>query len=207
MPLRLTYLSFLASALLIVAASCSSTGEHDESKQLSAYAKKFYINRAAKDEEMLKDKIIEAGKTKDFKGLQYFEPDSSYRVMASMKWLNRDSVIFRTNSERSPVYFRLFELSFKLADSMQRLTVYSEDRDGKTGLFIPFRDKTNNRETYGGGRYIEIPYKGETETFELDFNLAFNPYCHYNHSYSCPLVPYENNLNIPIHAGEKKLYE
>jgi uncharacterized protein (DUF1684 family) len=171
------------------------------------YNKNLYIARAAKDEKMLKDGIIEPGKASDFKGLQYYDPDSAYRVNANITWIEKEKVIFQTNSERSPVYYKFCSLTFHMGDSTCHLTAYTEDPDGKTGLFIPFKDKTNKQATYGGGRYIEVPYHGEKETFVLDFNLAFNPYCHYNHNYSCPLVPIENYLSVAIPVGEKKLYE
>jgi len=167
----------------------------------------MFITRAAKDEEILKGQMLEPGKIKDFKGLQYFDPDSTYRVMAKMHWIEKEKVIFSTNTERSPVYYTFCQLDFKIGDSLCTLIAYAEDADGKTGLFIPFKDLTNTQETYGGGRYIEVPYRGEKDLFELDFNLAFNPYCHYNHGYSCPLVPAGNRLDLPIKAGEKKLYD
>ncbi|HRX00242.1 MAG TPA: DUF1684 domain-containing protein [Cyclobacteriaceae bacterium] len=41
------------------------------------------------------------------------------------------------------------------------------------------------------------------DTFEVDFNYAYNPYCAHNPTYSCPLPPRENWLDVPIRAGEK----
>jgi uncharacterized protein (DUF1684 family) len=35
----------------------------------------------------------------------------------------------------------------------------------------------------------------------IDFNLAYNPYCAYNHRYSCPIPPLENHLDIAVRAG------
>jgi uncharacterized protein (DUF1684 family) len=193
--------------MLSMAACNSGTGHEQLGISIPEYNKNLYIARAAKDEKMLKDGIIEPGKAANFKGLKYFEPDSAYRVSAAITWIEKEKVIFSTNSERSPVYYKFCLLTFRMADSTCHLTAYAEDQDGKTGLFIPFKDMTNKELTYGGGRYIEVPYQGEKDTFTLDFNLAFNPYCHYNHGYSCPLVPLENSLSVAIPAGEKKLYE
>jgi uncharacterized protein len=190
-----------------MAACNSGTGKAQLGIAVPEYNKNLYIARAAKDEKILKDGIIEADKAASFKGLQYYEPDSSYRVNAKIAWLEKEEVIFKTNSERSPVYYKFCSLAFQIGDSTCHLLAYAEDPDGKTGLFIPFKDKTNNKTTYGGGRYIEVPYQNEKETFVIDFNLAFNPYCHYNHGYSCPLVPVENSLNVAIPAGEKILYK
>jgi hypothetical protein len=71
-------------------------------------------------------------------------------------------------------------------------------------LFLPFNDASNGKTTYGGGRFIdlEIPAAGN-KTIEIDFNKAYNPYCAYNHNYSCPIPPDENNLNILVNAGVK----
>ena len=193
--------------LAILSSLLVSCGNNAQDSAVSPYAMEIHLQRAAKNERMVSDRVIEQNNAADFKGLKYYEPDSIYRIKAEIEWLNGDSVVFQTNSERSPVYFKLFAVTFKIADSACRLTVYSEDRDGKTGLFIPFRDKTNTSETYGGGRYIEMPYSGEKEYLVIDFNKAFNPYCHYNHGYSCPVVPVENVLHVPIPAGEKKLYD
>ena len=53
------------------------------------------------------------------------------------------------------------------------------------------------------GRYLDVKIHRENE-FELDFNLAYNPYCAYNDNYQCPIPPPENFLNTKIEAGEKK---
>jgi hypothetical protein len=69
-------------------------------------------------------------------------------------------------------------------------------------LFIPFKDKTNGRESYEGGRYIDaeiLPgYK-----MVLDFNMAYHPSCAYNNNFICVLPPRENTLDVEIRAGEK----
>ena len=71
-------------------------------------------------------------------------------------------------------------------------------------LFLPFNDLSNGKESYGGGRYmnVKIPEAG-ADTLILDFNQTYNPYCAYNKKYSCPIPPRENNLDIEISAGIK----
>ncbi|NIR36327.1 MAG: DUF1684 domain-containing protein [Actinobacteria bacterium] len=70
------------------------------------------------------------------------------------------------------------------------------------GYFLPFRDATSGSESYGAGRFLDIdgPLDGPVT---IDFNLAYNPYCAYDESYSCPLPPAENWLQVPIRAGEQ----
>ena len=47
------------------------------------------------------------------------------------------------------------------------------------------------------------PTNSRTEKVLLDFNYAYNPFCAYNESWSCPLTPFENRLRAPLRAGEK----
>jgi len=76
------------------------------------------------------------------------------------------------------------------------------------GVFLPFRDATSGRETYGGGRYLLDTIKGADlgrgpdGRVILDFNFAYNPSCAYSDDWVCPLSPPENLLPAPILAGE-----
>jgi uncharacterized protein (DUF1684 family) len=78
------------------------------------------------------------------------------------------------------------------------------------GLFLPFRDATNSRETYGGGRYLLDTAKGADlggdagrGTVVVDFNFAYQPSCAFDHRWPCPLSPPENRLDIEVRAGER----
>lgn len=78
------------------------------------------------------------------------------------------------------------------------------------GLFLPFRDATNEHETYGAGRYLLDAAKsadlgpGATpDSLILDFNFAFQPSCAFDPRWSCPLAPPENRLDIRVEAGER----
>ena len=73
-------------------------------------------------------------------------------------------------------------------------------------MFLPFSDLTNGKESYIGGRYIDIEIQ-DAAVWEIDFNKAYNPYCAYNHKYSCPIVPLENDLEVAIYAGVKKFHD
>lgn len=78
------------------------------------------------------------------------------------------------------------------------------------GLFLPFRDATNDAETYGAGRYLIDAAKSAdlgtdplTGALIIDFNFATQPSCAFDPRWACPLAPPENRLDIPIHAGER----
>ena len=88
-----------------------------------------------------------------------------------------------------------------------RLSVFWLD-EYAGGIFIPFRDATSGRETYGGGRYLWDSAKGADlgmhgDALILDFNYAYHPSCVQNSIWSCPLAPQENWLTIPIEGGER----
>jgi len=94
-------------------------------------------------------------------------------------------------------------VEFDLNGMRLRLVVYKSAEDPfARSLFIPFSDETSGRETYGSGRYLDLEEQGGDD-YELDFNLAYNPYCAYNDQYTCPIPPRENRLPVRILAGEK----
>ncbi len=150
---------------------------------------------------------------KNFKGLNYFQPDIHYRVQATLiKDEQPETVFMKTSTERLPEYIKYGSVLFKIDTLNLKLFVYQNKKLGKVvkqdkTLFIPFRDATSGNETYGGGRYVdcEIPDTGSTVT--IDFNKAYNPYCAYNHKYSCVIPPDENRLPLRIEAGEKSFEE
>jgi uncharacterized protein (DUF1684 family) len=92
-------------------------------------------------------------------------------------------------------------LRFSIGGKALALHAYI-DSDDTAHLFVPFRDRTNGHGSYHAGRYLEI-VRGATRRYVIDFNYAFNPYCAYNPDYTCPLVPSENVLDVPIEAGER----
>lgn len=79
------------------------------------------------------------------------------------------------------------------------------------GLFLPIRDATSGKETYGGGRYLTDTVKGThgrglellgDARVRLDLNYLYNPSCAYDDRWQCPLAPPENTLTAPLRAGE-----
>jgi uncharacterized protein (DUF1684 family) len=83
------------------------------------------------------------------------------------------------------------------------LTAFVEvDSPDVNRLFLPFTDVTSNKETYGGGRYLELN-KTATGLYDLDFNRAYHPFCVFNPGFECPVPPRENRLMTAIRAGER----
>jgi len=147
-----------------------------------------------------------------FAGLHYFAPDPSYRVEALLEPGDGSELLIDTGGEDGTVrYRRAGILSFRLQGEPCSLTVLSLVQYAG-GLFVPFRDSTSGRETYGGGRYLFDTAKdtdglvlevrpGSSEV-TIDFNYAYNASCAYNPRWACPLAPPENFLKVPVRAGE-----
>ena len=145
---------------------------------------------------------------KDFMGLEFFEPDTNYRVWARMEFTPEAMpFMMPTNTDRQSEE-RVFAVAhFELQGKPYSLEIYQtqdllNDPDFEDYLFLPFLDSTNGEETYAGGRYIDLRIP-EGDSILIDFNKAYNPYCVYNKKFSCPIVPKVNMLGIPVRAGVK----
>lgn len=148
---------------------------------------------------------------KNFHGLDFYTPNAKYFVNAKFK-RTKDEKPFemKTSTSRLPVYVKYGEVTFTLEGKSFKLNVYQnvelvKKKEFADYLFLPFSDMTSGNETYIGGRYIDVKMPKDN-TMGIDFNQAYNPYCAYNHKYSCPIVPLENDLPIEIRAGIKKFH-
>lgn len=137
----------------------------------------------------------------DFAGLSYYEPNPQLVFTVPVGPGDGAEIPVQTSDGQARSYRRAGNVSFEVAGQAVQLTLYST---GEPGFFIPFRDQTSGKETYGAGRYLDIE-PNEDGTVTIDFNLAYNPYCAYNPSYSCPLPPIANWLQVPVEAGERSL--
>jgi len=142
---------------------------------------------------------------KKFKALIYYPIDLKYAVTGSIeKYPTEPKPIYvnlPTNKEREKKYVKYGRFKFKLEGKEYILQIYRPLGEGE--LFLPFKDKTSETETYRMGRYLNIePMPGGKVL--IDFNRAYNPFCEFNEKYTCPFAPKENWLDIEIRAGEKR---
>ncbi|WP_294234248.1 DUF1684 domain-containing protein [uncultured Chryseobacterium sp.] len=143
----------------------------------------------------------------DFKEHPFFPVDMKYRVTANfVKTENAKPFDLPTSSGKTKAYREYGKASFTLDGQPYTLTLYQsldliKQEKYRDYLFLPFRDATNGKETYGGGKYMDLTIpKGNT--IILDFNKSYQPYCAYNaYDYNCPVVPEENRLPVEIRAG------
>lgn len=149
---------------------------------------------------------------KVFKGLDFYPINEKFIVEAQFTRTPDEKVFkMKTTGTRLPEYVKYGELTFTIDGKPFKLNLYQNiDLTKKEGyedyLFLPFSDLTCGKESYIGGRYIDMRIP-KTNTVTIDFNKAYNPYCAYNHKYSCPIVPLENDLNIEVLAGVKKFHD
>lgn len=175
----------------------------DESPEMYAAALKAERERK---EDFLKNDPASPFRGRNYRSLNYFEPDPAYRAIARLEDIAVKQVrVLETSTGEEAKYLDYAWAVFELRGKECRLLILEimEMGPNRGKLFLAFADETSSRETYGGGRYIDLKKVPAASTIEIDFNKAYNPYCAYNESYSCPLPPRENLLKIPIRAGER----
>lgn len=146
-----------------------------------------------------------------FTGPRFYPPASEWRVAAhldvSVPGVG-DTVTLPTSTGQLRPMTIAGQLVFNGANGgEQRLTAYRTHGHGEAEmLFVPFRDTTSGNETYGAGRYLDVPYH-EGHHYDLDFNYAYNPSCAFSPAYDCPFPPPGNRVGVAVHAGEMVPFE
>ncbi len=141
---------------------------------------------------------------KGFEGLNYYPINEEFKVTARIeKSSNKQPIFIESTTGEQLKYMPFAEATFELNGEEKTVMLYQDwEETDPNKLSLMFADETSARETYGGGRYLDVQYRN-TNSVVIDFNNAYNPYCHFNSEYSCPIPPRENLLDIPIEAGEK----
>lgn len=175
----------------------------DTTSLQSNYDKLLLSERADKDKFFLTSETSPIENKESFKKLNYFPPNIKLKLDAKIlpyEGIDKQAKVLMTDGSVES-YENYGFVEFQINNQNHKLLVF---RIEKT-LSVLFRDATAPAETYGGGRYIDIPLEKVQNGNEvvLDFNLAYNPYCAYNHTYACSLPPKENTLSVRIEAGEK----
>jgi hypothetical protein len=144
-----------------------------------------------------------------FAGVPYFDYDPAFRTLGAVRAADPVAYDIATSGEHEGSYrfTRFGAAAFELLGRSLSLELYWLEGYGG-GLFVPFRDATSGKSTYGAGRYLLDTVKGadlgmEGDRLVLDFNFAYNPSCAYDPKWVCPLSPPANRLDVPIEAGER----
>jgi hypothetical protein len=149
---------------------------------------------------------IPAAERPGFRGLRYFEPNHETICDVDLRPEPGEIDIDTGGPDGVVHYNRVGVLETPYGElSLWWITAYGG------GLFLPVRDGTCGKGTYGGGRYLTDTVKGThgrglqvlgDARVRLDFNYLYNPSCAYDDEWLCPLAPPENRVTAAIEAGE-----
>ncbi|HEV8577905.1 MAG TPA: DUF1684 domain-containing protein [Thermoanaerobaculia bacterium] len=161
---------------------------------------KFYLIRRG-DRLGVRIKDRQSPTLASFKGLDNYPIQPAWRVVARFepykdKKIPIANIVGQVQEIPSPG-----AVIFDWHGKTYRLDALQGSPEG--GLFVLFGDKTNGKETYGAGRFLDTdpPKDGKVV---VDFNTAYNPPCAFTAFATCPLPPPQNKLSIAVEAGEKK---
>ncbi len=161
----------------------------------------FVIQRGDKYAVRLRD--LESPFLKTFHGIPTFLVDSTWRIKAKFVPTAGRKITVLDITGRTYLQESLGKLVFTIAGIEYAL----ETTGTMKHLFIVFGDASNQRETYGGGRFLEVEEPDAQGFTYLDFNKAYNPPCAFTPFATCPLPTKENKLSLYITAGEKRYGE
>jgi uncharacterized protein (DUF1684 family) len=156
-------------------------------------------------EAYLRENVLDAKENLSMERLDFFPFSDVWLIQAKLVRNRGKKIKIPTSTDRMANYRRYGYLCFEIDEQPYRLTVYINldvPRKKRTTFFVPFKDLTAPQETYGGGRYLDLPVT-KKDSVLINFNDVYNPYCVYSHRYSCPIPPEENHLEVRIEAGEK----
>jgi uncharacterized protein len=150
---------------------------------------------------------IPGDQQQSFQALPYFDYNPRARVLGVLENAAPEHFEINTSGETTMGFTRFARVTFDIGGGPASLDAYWLEGYGG-GVFLPFRDATSGKTTYGAGRYLLDTVKGadlgmDGDKMVLDFNFAYNPSCAYDPRWVCPLAPPANRLNLAVEAGEK----
>ena len=155
-----------------------------------------YIRRAGRLAVRVRDS--KAPRITEFPGERWFPPNAEWNLPARFIPANAGDELQIQNVRGQSLSQPLAGIvEFEFAGQTYKLQALA---DTPETLFIIFRDQTTGQQTWPGGRFLSIPTPAGN-TFQLDFNRAYNPPCAYNPHTLCPLPPKTNTLPIAIPVG------
>jgi len=142
-----------------------------------------------------------------FQGLKYFPPDPKFRFETKLRRHDHPELVTMTTSKGTRNrYHRIGYFELEITGRKVRLQAYKSAEREDNDVFVPFKDTTSGKESYGSARYLDLE-ESRDDNYVIDFNYSYNPYCAYSEDYVCPFPPRENWLEIAVRAGEKKYHD
>ena len=115
----------------------------------------------------------------EFEGLAYYDlnPELAFEVDVTRFPEDEPLIEMQTSTGDTRPFRRWGQFHFVVDGQEASLVIYS-DLHGQE-FFMPFKDATNDKETYGAGRYMDNHRPGlqpiSDTRFEIDFNFSYNP--------------------------------
>ena len=182
--------------LLLIFLPCFAFAQNSYEDSLNIFLKKYVADHEV---------VTGADKQK----MKFYPVQQQYRISAIFEKKENSKWFWMNTSGNTKQQYRVYGIiRFNVHDTTVALHIYQSrslmsSEKYKEHLFIPFTDLTSGRETYGGGRYIDLNIDDIiNNAYMIDFNKAYNPYCAYTTGYNCPIPPIENDLSVAIKAGE-----
>jgi uncharacterized protein len=189
------YLIVVIALILLVVVFYSLNTSKPYSEQIQEKRREYISNLITMEDSPLKA-------VKDSSKIKFFEPNSDFVINAKFT-PSKEIKVFKiqmTDSTFSEIQ-AAGNAVFNYKNKEYTLLLFDEGEH----YLLPFKDLSNKNQTYGGGRYINIPKSNLLNNdLEIDFNDSHNFYCAYSEKFVCPIPPKENSLNILINAGELK---
>ena len=196
-------LSVLAVVIAIIAYSFVGNEEVKPSQGIDNEYVKFIQNlRSDKDSYFKKDTASPIKDKLNFKGLKYFEVNIDFKITGKIdKVTSGQTINVMMSGGEVEEYEAYGNVKFEIEGVKCTLKIF---KTPEGNLFLPFKDLTSNKETYGAGRYLDFGVNDVKDNqISIDFNKAYHPYCAYNQTFTCPVPPAENTLNVVVKAGER----
>jgi uncharacterized protein (DUF1684 family) len=169
--------------------------------QATSRLERFRANRNSYFREHQNSPLIPEQK-ESFTALDYYPEDPALRFEVTLEEATLDlaPIEVGTGTDEAKTYTPAGWVEIPIEGGAVRFVVFREQGRGR--YFLPFRDGTAGRETYGAGRYVD-PQETPRGTLIIDFNYAYNPYCAYGDHFVCVIPPFQNRTTALIRAGER----
>jgi uncharacterized protein (DUF1684 family) len=141
-----------------------------------------------------------------FEGLSVAPYDPAYRFEVRVRATSAQRLEVATGTDGVVPFDRVGRVEL---DGLGSLSVWALRTYGG-GIFVPVKDRTAGKGTYGGGRYLLDTVKGADlgratdGGLVLDLNFAYNPSCAYDPAWACPLATRGNVLDAEVPVGERQ---
>lgn len=138
-----------------------------------------------------------------FRGLAYYDYDPAFVFAAMVRRVTHERYDVDTSTGGVIPFVRFGAVDLPIGTLE---VLWLDEYSG--GVFLPFRDATSGKTTYGGCRYLLDTAKSADlgsrgDALVLDFNFAYHPSCVYDPKWVCPLAPLANRLAVAVEAGER----